>query len=130
MKGRGGLFIEKIRYQLPDRAADVRQPYVRWSVHIGPKGVSYVQVLPKGYTKSSVRLVIPRTSGVLFVERTSGGLPSYVRTTDISVRQLDLAYVHSLWVSVKLLFLEDSNVIRLKLRVLGFRLSGFTKGSG
>jgi hypothetical protein len=35
-----------------------------------------------------------------------------------------------LWVSVKLLFLEDPNVIRLKLRVLGFRLSGSTKGSG
>jgi hypothetical protein len=26
MKGRGGLFIEKIRHQLPDRATDVRQP--------------------------------------------------------------------------------------------------------
>jgi hypothetical protein len=26
MKGRGGLFIEKIHYQLPDRAADVQQP--------------------------------------------------------------------------------------------------------
>jgi hypothetical protein len=25
--------------------------YVRWSLHIGPKGVSYVQVLPKGYPK-------------------------------------------------------------------------------
>jgi hypothetical protein len=26
MKWRGGLFIEKIRHQLPDKAADVRQP--------------------------------------------------------------------------------------------------------
>jgi hypothetical protein len=99
-------------------------------VHVGPKGVSYVQVLPKEYTKSSVRLVIPHTSGVLFVEHMSGGPPSYVRTTDRSVHPLDLAYVCPMWVNVKLLFLEDPNVIRLKLRVLGFRLSGSTKGSG
>jgi hypothetical protein len=99
-------------------------------VHIGPKGVLYVQVLPKGYTKSSVRSVVPRTSGVLFVERTSGGPPSYVHATDRSVRPLDLAYIRPLRVSVKLLFLEDPNVIRLKLRVLGFRLSSSTKGSG
>jgi hypothetical protein len=69
-------------------------------------------------------------SGVLFAERTSGGPPSYVRTTDRSVRLLDLAYVRPRWVSVKLLFLEDPNVIRLKLRVLGFHLGGSTKGSG
>jgi hypothetical protein len=93
-------------------------------VHVGPKGVSYVQVLPKGYTKSSVRPVVPRTSGVLFAERMSGGPLSYVHTIDKSVRPLDLAYVNPLWVSVKLLFLQ------LKLRILGFHLSGFTKGSG
>jgi hypothetical protein len=69
-------------------------------------------------------------SGVLFAEHTSGGPPSYVRTTDKSVRPLDLAYVRPLWVSVQLLFLKDPNVIRLKLRVLGFRLSDSTKGSG
>jgi hypothetical protein len=69
-------------------------------------------------------------SGVLFIERTSGGPPSYVHTTDRSVRLLDLAYIRPCWVSVKLLFLEDPIVIRLKLRVLGFRLSGSTKGSG
>jgi hypothetical protein len=74
--------------------------------------------------------VVPRTSSVLFAERTSGGPPSYVRTTDRSVRPLDLAYVRPLWVSVKLLLLEVPNVTRLKLRVLGFRLSGSTKGSG
>jgi hypothetical protein len=67
--------------------------YVRWSVHIGPKGASYVQVLPKGYSKSSVRLMVPHTSGVLFAERTSSGPPSYVHTTDRSIRPLDLAYV-------------------------------------
>jgi hypothetical protein len=60
-------------------------------------------------------------SGVLFVERTSGGPASYICTTDRSVCSLDLAYVRPLWVSVKLLFLEDPNVIKLKLKVLGFR---------
>jgi hypothetical protein len=75
-------------------------------------------------------MVVPSTSGVLFAERTSGGPPSYFHTTDGSVHPLDLTYVHPLWVSVKLLFLEDPNVIRLKLKVLGFRLSGSTKGSG
>jgi hypothetical protein len=68
-------------------------------------------------------------SGVLFIEHTSGGPPSYVRTIDRSVRPLDLAYIRPRWVNVKLLFLEDPNVIRLKLRVLGFHLSGSTKGS-
>jgi hypothetical protein len=74
--------------------------------------------------------VVPRTSGVLFAERTSGGPLLYVRTTDRSVRPLDQAYIYPLWVSVKLLFLDDPNVIRLKLRVLIFHLNGSTKGSG
>jgi hypothetical protein len=51
---------------------------------------------PKGIPKSSIRPVVPRTSGVLFTERTSGRPPSYVRTTDRSVRSLDLAYVRPL----------------------------------
>jgi hypothetical protein len=84
----------------------------------------------KGIPKSSVHPVVPRKSGVLFTESTSGGPPSYVRTTDRSVRPLDLAYVCPLWVSVKLLFLEVPNMTRLKLRVLGFHLSDSTKGSG
>jgi hypothetical protein len=63
-------------------------------VHIGPKGASYVQVLPKGYSKSSVRSVVPCTSGALFAERTFDGPPLYVRTTDRSVCPLDQAYVH------------------------------------
>jgi hypothetical protein len=96
MKGRGRLFIEKIHHQLPDRAA-----YVRWSVHVGPKSVSYVQVLPKGYTKSSVRPVVPRTSGVLFqsicpvVPHHTSTLQTeaYVRTTNKTVRPLDQAYI-------------------------------------
>jgi hypothetical protein len=84
----------------------------------------------KGIPKSSVRPVIPRTSGALLTERTAGGPPLYIRTTDRRVRPLDLAYVRPRWVSVKLLFLEDPNVIRLKLRVLSFHLGGSTKGSG
>jgi hypothetical protein len=48
---------------------------------------------PKGIPKSNVRPVVPRTSDVLFAERTSGGPPSYVHTTDRSIRPLDLAYV-------------------------------------
>jgi hypothetical protein len=67
---------------------------------------------------------------VLFAKRTSSGPSSYVRTTDRSIRLLDLVYVRPLWVNVKLLFLEVPNVTRLKLRVIGFRLSGSTKGSG
>jgi hypothetical protein len=61
---RGGLFIEKVCHQFSDRVADVWQPlaYVRWSLHIGLEGVSYVQALLKGYSKSSVRLVVSRTS--------------------------------------------------------------------
>jgi hypothetical protein len=70
-------------------------------VHVGLKGVSYVQVLPKGYTKSSIHPAVSHMSGVLFAERTSGGPPSYVHTTDKSVHPLDLAYVCPLWVSVK-----------------------------
>jgi hypothetical protein len=58
------------------------------------------QVLPKGYSKSSVHLVVPHMSGVLFAEHTSSGPPSYVRTTDKSVHLVP-------------------NVIRLKLRVSG-----------
>jgi hypothetical protein len=69
-------------------------------------------------------------SRVLFTKHTSGGPPSYVCTIDRSVRPLDLAYVCPRWVSVKLIFLEDPNVIRLKLRVLGFDLGSSTKGSG
>ena len=40
------LFIGKVCHQLFDKAANIR-----WSLHSGPKGVSYVQVLPKGYSK-------------------------------------------------------------------------------
>jgi hypothetical protein len=54
----------------------------------------------KGISKSSIRSVVPRTSGVLFAERTSSGPPSYVRTTDSSVRPPSLTYVRPLRISV------------------------------
>jgi hypothetical protein len=59
------------------------------------------------YYLQSVRLVVPHRTSTLQTE----------------------VYVCPLWVSVKLLFLEAPNMIRLKLKVLGFRLSSSTKGS-
>jgi hypothetical protein len=64
---------------------------------------------PKGIPKSSIRSVVPCTFVVLFVERTSGGPPLYVRTTDSRVRPPDLAYVRLLRVSVWILFSKGSN---------------------
>jgi hypothetical protein len=95
MKGRGGLFIEKIRHQLPDIAANVRQPLCTSSgLCTLVQRVSHMsRYYLKGIPKSSVHPVVPRTSGVLFTERTSDGPPSYVHTTDRSVRPLDLTYV-------------------------------------
>jgi hypothetical protein len=79
--------------------------YVRWFLHSGPKSVSYVQVLSKGYSKSSTSPV------VRFTECTSSCPPSYVRTTDRSVRPLDLAYVLLLRISVWLLFSKGSKCV-------------------
>jgi hypothetical protein len=59
---------------------------------------------PKGIPKSSIHLVVPLTSIVLFVKCTSDGPPSYVRTIDRSIRPPNLAYVRLLRVSVWLLF--------------------------
>jgi hypothetical protein len=67
---------------------------------------------------------------VWFAERMSGGPSAYVHATDISVRPPDLAYVCHLRVSFQLSFLRVQGTLRLTLRVLGFRLSGYTKGSG
>jgi hypothetical protein len=88
MKGRGGLFIEKIRHQLLDRAADVRQPlFTSAGLCTLVQRVSHMsKYYPKGIPKSSICPVVPCTSGVLFAEHTSGGPPSYVRITDRSVR--------------------------------------------
>jgi hypothetical protein len=60
--------------------------------------------------------VVPHTSTILFVKRTSDDLPTYVHTRDRGVRPLDIAYVHLQRVSVWLLF---SNGSRLTLRVSG-----------
>jgi hypothetical protein len=98
------------------------------------------------YSLQSVRSVVPRTFGgmvyrayirwsqvrsvVRFTKRTSGGPPAYVRATDTSVRPPDLVYVRRLRVSFQLPFPKVQDTLRLTLRVLGFRLSGYTKGSG
>ena len=47
----------------------------------------------EGIPKSSIRPALWHTSGVRFAERTSSGLPLYVRTTNSTVRPLDLAYI-------------------------------------
>jgi hypothetical protein len=49
-------------------------------------GLAYVQIYPKGTSKSSIHPVVPCMSIVFFVEHMSGGFPPYVRTTDSSVR--------------------------------------------
>ena len=49
------LFIWKVCHQLSDRVADVR-----WSLHSGPKDVSYFQVLSKWYSKINLHPVVPR----------------------------------------------------------------------
>jgi hypothetical protein len=59
--------------------------YVRWFLHNGPKSVSYIQVLPKGYSKSSVCPVVHVCLLVRFAEHTSDGPLSYVCITDSSV---------------------------------------------
>jgi hypothetical protein len=87
--------------------------YVWWFLHSGPKSVSYIQVLPKGYSKSSIRLI------VWFAERTSGGPPSYVSTIDNSIRLPNLAYVHLLRIMFGFYFLKVQSVFRLTLKVLG-----------
>jgi hypothetical protein len=56
------------------------------------------------YPKSIQKVAYVRWSHVhlpvQFVERTSGGPPLYIRTTNSSVRPLDLVYVRSLRISV------------------------------
>jgi hypothetical protein len=63
---------------------------------------------PKGILKCSVCSVIPCTFVVLFVQRTSGGPPTYVRTRDRDVRPVDLAYIRLLRTNVLLLFSKGS----------------------
>jgi hypothetical protein len=63
---------------------------------------------PKGIPKSSICLVVPRTSVVLFVKRTFGGPLTYVCTTDSSIHLPDLVYIRLLRVGVWLLFSKGS----------------------
>jgi hypothetical protein len=72
-----GLFIGKVCHQLSDRVADVRQPlYTSGDLCTLVQRVSHIsRYYPKGTPKSSIRLVVPRMSIVLFVERTPSGPP-------------------------------------------------------
>jgi hypothetical protein len=76
---------------------------------------------PKGILKSSVRLMVPRTSIVRFAERTSGGPSPYVRTKNRSVRPpLEGQCLASI-------FLRVQSVVRLTLRVLGLVKTSLSK---
>jgi hypothetical protein len=76
---------------------------------------------PKGIPKSSICPVVPYTSVVLFVERISGGPPSYVRTTDSNICPTDLAYICLLRVSVWLLFAKGSKCDLVSTKGFGSR---------
>jgi hypothetical protein len=86
-------------YSLPTPCRTCGRPatlmYVHWFLHIGPEGVSYIQVLSKGYSKSSVRLVVPPCTSALQTE----------------------AYVRHLRISIWLHVLKLKNVSRWTLRV-------------
>jgi hypothetical protein len=48
---------------MPRKVADVQlRAYVRWFLPSGSMAASYVQVLSREYSKSSVRPMVPRTS--------------------------------------------------------------------
>jgi hypothetical protein len=67
---------------------------------------------------------------VRFAERMSSGPPMYVCATDTSVRPPDLAYIRHLRSAFSFYLLKVQGVLRLTIRVLGFHLSGSTKGLG
>jgi hypothetical protein len=52
-----------------------QRAYVRWFLPSGSMAASYVQVLSKGYSKSSVHSVVPCISPVQFAKRMSGCPP-------------------------------------------------------
>jgi hypothetical protein len=60
------VFIGPKKQQMSGQGA-----YVRWFLPNGSMVALYVQVLTRGYSKSSVHLVVPRMSPVRFVEHTS-----------------------------------------------------------
>jgi hypothetical protein len=55
-------------------------------------------------SKSSIHMLVSRTSVVLFIERTSGGPHAYVCVKNSGVRSLSLVYVRLQRISVWLLF--------------------------
>ena len=85
--------------------------YVRWSLHSGPKGVSYVHVLSKGYSKSSVHPVVPCTFACTICRVYARCPLLFVRATDRGVRP---APESQFWASI----FKGSRTIRLSLRVI------------
>jgi hypothetical protein len=67
--------------------------YVRWFFPSGSKAVSYIHILSRWYSKSSIRLICLAHVRYTICRAYVRWSPSYVSTTDSSVRQSDLAYV-------------------------------------
>jgi hypothetical protein len=112
MKGRGGLFIEKFRHNSLTEQRTSGNPSIRPVVRAHrSKGCLVCPGITQGVYQKVVYVRWSHVRPVYYLQ---------------SVRPLDLAYVLPLWVSVKLL----SKCDQVKLRVLGFRLSDSTKGSG
>jgi hypothetical protein len=87
-KGGRMLFIGPEKQRTSSQGA-----YIRWFLPSGSMVASYVQVLSRGYSKSSVRPVVPHTSACTvcraYIQRSS----PYVCTTDNSIRPPNLAYI-------------------------------------
>ena len=138
-KGRwDGLFIGKVRHQISNRAADIRQPqqtsgnpnvhpvvFVQWSKGcLVRPGITQRVFQKVAYVQwSHVR------PPLRFAKRTSCGSRLYVRAKDKGVCSADLAYVYLLRVSVQLLFSKGSRGGQVNTKGFKSRLSGFIKGS-
>ena len=74
-KRRGqGVFIAEGLYQLLQKAADIRQPQRTFdTLHICPKAVLYVQVLPRGQLQTQHTSNVSLYAHVLFIEHAFGG---------------------------------------------------------
>jgi hypothetical protein len=70
-----GLFRGKVHHQLFDRTADIQQPLCTFGglCAVVQRISRMSRHYPKGIPKSSIGPVVPHTSVVLFIERTSGG---------------------------------------------------------
>jgi hypothetical protein len=87
-EGGMGLFIGQKEQRTSGQEADIQ-----WFLPSGSIATSYVQVLSRGYLKSSVRLVVPCMSTCTVCRVYVQWSPPYIRTTDSSIRPPDLAYV-------------------------------------